>query len=440
VVGYLKWGLRSALAVGFSAFLVMNGHFQARVHGFGILVLITCINCSEQLQGDLLRKSLERLLGTSIGSLGAMCVLYVDDFFVPEACGWSAREFFYLAVIGAFTMGGVVLRARNHMRPLYDHSYFLSVASFDFLLLDLYKHAHQFLDGMYSILMVVVGGFFTVVMGLLCFPQYAGDELARLTAESLEVTATELEDALIILTACDAFEMDRQDIPSPGRCLREVQRMKQLASLALFEVRFFPPRRPYDKWPRLLNATATVDWTACLRTAEAAAAVCEVCDSVWNICEADDAVWENPSVSSSVGSFEAHSPCPCEAEVLAVLRDAIETVMYCAKALRLKTCEPDRPSLAPPELCEGCGDGRRFQEALLHRYGVFHDSCVRLEGALSAERERWPHSLKYAAVRMLSVQLPARMFACVSSAMTLAEEGILLPSVPGAYCKLVRAK
>lgn len=51
-----------------------------------------------------MRKSLERFLGTSVGSLAAMCVLYLDDYLIPEKYGWYAREDFYLFLIGAFTM------------------------------------------------------------------------------------------------------------------------------------------------------------------------------------------------------------------------------------------------------------------------------------------------------------------------------------------------
>ena len=55
-------------------------------------------------QGDLLRKSMERFIGTAVGSLLAMAVLVVDDSIVPEAKGWYAREEFYLTMIGTVTM------------------------------------------------------------------------------------------------------------------------------------------------------------------------------------------------------------------------------------------------------------------------------------------------------------------------------------------------
>ena len=58
------------------------------------------LNC----QGDLLRKSMERFVGTAVGSLLAMAVLVVDDSIVPEAKGWFAREEFYLTMIGSVTM------------------------------------------------------------------------------------------------------------------------------------------------------------------------------------------------------------------------------------------------------------------------------------------------------------------------------------------------
>lgn len=60
------------------------------------------------------------------------------------------------------------------MKPLYDYSFFLCVASFDFLLLDAFKHTNPFGDGLYSIFMVVIGSLFTVSIGVFCFPQFAG--------------------------------------------------------------------------------------------------------------------------------------------------------------------------------------------------------------------------------------------------------------------------
>ena len=71
------------------------------------------VDCPESLmmpvliawnQGDLLRKSMERFVGTAVGSLLAMAVLVVDDSIVPEAKGWYAREEFYLTMIGTVTM------------------------------------------------------------------------------------------------------------------------------------------------------------------------------------------------------------------------------------------------------------------------------------------------------------------------------------------------
>lgn len=70
--------------------------------------------------------------------------------------------------------GGVMLRSQNQMKPLYDYSYYLSIISFDFLILNSYKHVHQFQEGLFSIMMAMLGGVFTCVVGILVFPQYAG--------------------------------------------------------------------------------------------------------------------------------------------------------------------------------------------------------------------------------------------------------------------------
>ena len=84
-----------------------------------------------------------------------------------------------IAVIMVMTVvlvpqGGVLLRSFNKLKPLYDYSFFLGVLSFDYLLLDSFKHSNPLGEGILSIYMVVVGGFFTAAMGVFCLPQYAG--------------------------------------------------------------------------------------------------------------------------------------------------------------------------------------------------------------------------------------------------------------------------
>ena len=53
-----------------------------------------------------------------------------------------------------------------------------------------------------------------------------------------------------------------------------MDRMQQLASLALLEVRFFP--RCEDGQLDVMHTSFNMDWMLCLQTAEAAATVCEV--------------------------------------------------------------------------------------------------------------------------------------------------------------------
>lgn len=126
-------------------------------------------------QGDLLRKSFERALGTIVGGSAAMGVLYIDDFFVPEMLGWHARAEFYLTDVALFTAIGVYLRSQNTSTPAWDYSYFLAVLSFDFLLLDSFHDANQYQDSIARIAMVTLGGAITCAVGLVMFPQYAGE-------------------------------------------------------------------------------------------------------------------------------------------------------------------------------------------------------------------------------------------------------------------------
>lgn len=47
---------------------------------------------------------MERFLGTVIGGVAAMAVLFVDDYLVPEILGWNARAHFYLVDVAIFTV------------------------------------------------------------------------------------------------------------------------------------------------------------------------------------------------------------------------------------------------------------------------------------------------------------------------------------------------
>ena len=83
-------------------------------------------------------------------------------------------------MIGSFTMGGVLLRSMNRLSPAYDYTYLITVLTFDFLLLDSFADANQYRDGVYSILMVLLGGLFTCVVGVFLFPQFSGNPLQLL--------------------------------------------------------------------------------------------------------------------------------------------------------------------------------------------------------------------------------------------------------------------
>eukprot|EP00192_Tetraselmis_astigmatica_P005610 CAMPEP_0117685846 /NCGR_PEP_ID=MMETSP0804-20121206/22025_1 /TAXON_ID=1074897 /ORGANISM="Tetraselmis astigmatica, Strain CCMP880" /LENGTH=515 /DNA_ID=CAMNT_0005497281 /DNA_START=276 /DNA_END=1823 /DNA_ORIENTATION=- len=413
----LKWAIRSAVSVWFVALLVMDGRFEAKAHGYGILVLITCINCSEQLQGDLFRKSMERFLGTSIGTLAAMLVLSMDDFLVPETRGWYAREDFYLTIIVAFTMAGVLTRSRNTMKPLYDYSFSLSVLSFDFLLLDSYKHADQFRDGVFSILMVTLGGIFTCAVGTLLLPQFAGAQLVSLTADTLEAAAAQLERTAAAFFGCHPlFAPRRSNRPSADRCLQEIQMMEQLVSLAVFEVRLFPPPADGGR-ARLAHFSASMDWTVCIRTAEAAAAVCEVCECVQSICEAEGALW-------GTGDGLSFYPCPAQSLAVGAILEAVVLVQFCAASLR-----PSQQG----SMQRGYGsEGRKqFREALHARHTAFLGRLAELHRDVESSSSSNSGSMKSTAVRALSVQLPPRVHELVAAVSTLSDEGILEPPIVG---------
>jgi len=408
-----QWALRSGLSVGLSSLLVLDGHFQSRTHGYGILALITCINCSEKLQGDLLRKSMERFLGTSIGSFAAMLVLYLDDYVVPERMGWYAREDFYVAMITSITMGGVMLRSQNQMKPLYDYSYYLSIISFDFLILNSYKHVHQFQEGLFSIMMAMLGGVFTCVVGILVFPQYAGAELTRLTANSLEIAAAELESAgLRILDRVTPQQKDSNVLASV-RCLSEVKRMQELATLSVFELRFFSP--VHGGLQKLLpQVFARRDWQSCLKIAEAAALICEVCSAVRSICEAQYA-----STEERMGSSHTQRLQQCELEAVRVLKAAAEIVILCARIMR---AEDDKVKQYIDESIDDDVGGQyqvtTFQEDVNAEYAAFQYSVASLEAALSELEDTnaaMDGSMRHAAIRTLVVQLPPTVYACISS-------------------------
>ena len=173
----------------------------------------------------------------------------------------------------------------------------------------------------------------------------------------------------------------------------------------------------------------------------------QVCDSVQSVCEAEDAVWD-------IGRLEACSPCPCEEEVLDVVLEALGVIMCCSEALR-GSGEPrnrlfeSRNSLEDNEesWCSSsssangssggvgsvlpCSSRREFRELVLSKYSRFLEAVARLTAAMDAEKAAWPHSLKFAAIRAMSVQLPARVYACVCGLLKMMDEGIVTAPVAG---------
>ena len=169
-----------------------------------------------------------------------------------------------------------------------------------------------------------------------------------------------------------------------------------------------------------------------------------------SVCEAEDAVWD-------IGRLEACSPCPCEEEVLHVVLEALGVIMCCSEALRgsgepcKRPFEPRNSLVDRHKECSSCSissaDGstssggggsvlpccsrREFRELVLSKYSRFQEAVTRLTGAMEAEKGAWPHSLKFAAIRAMSVQLPARVYACVSGLLKMMDEGIVTAPVAG---------
>ena len=279
--GALRWAARCALCVSLSAALVLDTDLRVDVaHGYGIWALISVVNCSERLQGELLRKSAERLLGTLVGASGALLVLSVDDLINFKAVGgafhdtvrhWCAtsdalqdacdpggvlhalaadnyvtRGNFYLFCAAIVTIAGVYARATNRSSPNFDYFYFLSVLSFDFLTIDAYQQqlslwvavgfGSDTLAPQYRVYMVLLGAGLTTIAGLLAWPEYASDELrGRVSVDcaQLALLATGLPAALARPRESECAEFAAIE--------GNAAQIARLANLCTYEMRRFRP-------------------------------------------------------------------------------------------------------------------------------------------------------------------------------------------------------
>ena len=275
----LRWAVRVALCVCVSASLVLDTDLRVDVaHGYGIWALISVVNCSERLQGDLMRKSVERFAGTLVGSAAALMVLQVDDLIsfrsigewvadnaellhLPAAAAdgaWVSRGSFYLCCVFVYTIGAVFARASNKQSPNWDYFFFLSVLSFDFLCIDAYQQQISMWVAMgfgssttgpqYRVYMVLLGALLTVLAGLLVWPTYASTELR-------ERVSTDC--ARLALLASDAGNDGVTDCASESEDFRQLEAgaaiIERLSNLCKYEARVFST-------PNGLRASRGMEW------------------------------------------------------------------------------------------------------------------------------------------------------------------------------------
>jgi len=420
--GNVSWAVRSALSVCASAVLVLNGSIVRHIsHGYGIWALITCVNCNEKLQGDLLRKSMERAAGTAIGGFAAMAVLFFDDYFVPEVLGWNARAHFYLMDVGLFTVAGVYLRAINKASPAFDYSYFLAVLSFDFLLLDSFSDANQYLDSMERIFMVSAGGLLTCGIGTTILPQYGGQELTAMSAEAFEGTA-----ALLEVTASSLVMAFSARSHGPSALPPEINlaQAKRLADLSRYEVRLFPPAKSQkgdEANSRLPRLSFQMDWGHFVQA-------CRTAQDVREVCKSAEMIFETGMPSS------VSPPANFEVELIVMVEEAAAVLRHCSDHLRSSWKRARRgPGFAMaghwevvPPLWEDCDENLvRFEaalQALEQRLGAVH-SIPAAEATGGACHQQM--DLQLAAVRLLAGRMRDKLLACVDAVKSVEAAGLL---------------
>jgi len=421
--GSITWGVRSAVSVCLSAMLVLDGKLVRYIsQGYGIWAIITCINCNEKFQGDLLRKSFERALGTIVGGSAAMGVLYIDDFFVPEMLGWHARAEFYLTDVALFTAIGVYLRSQNTSTPAWDYSYFLAVLSFDFLLLDSFHDANQYQDSIARIAMVTLGGAITCAVGLVMFPQYAGQELMALSADALEGTASLLEvtaSALVMSYGAQAY--------GAGACPAPIDmgQIRRMSDAARYELCMFPAdgkgHGPGERlFPRL---SAKMDWFRYLHACRTAQEVRELCQSAAMFFQAGASDIEAmPYLSTTY-----------EVELVVMVEEAASVLRFCSDTLRRgrKTAARGRglSALRPFRRTRDMRNSfeermERFQHARKALHGRL-DECLLPSPPQTCSHFSSLVSLQLAAVRLIATKLEDKLAACVLAMEEIEAAGLL---------------
>mmetsp|Transcript_41093 Transcript_41093/g.73881 ORF Transcript_41093/g.73881 Transcript_41093/m.73881 type:complete len:364 (-) Transcript_41093:661-1752(-) len=351
-----------------------------------------------------------------------MGVLYIDDIWVPEMMGWNARAEFYLSDVALFTMIGVYLRSQNKSSPAWDYSYFLAVLSFDFLLLDSFSDVNQYQDSIARIAMVTLGGIITCGVGLVMFPQYAGEELMALSADALEGTASVLEvTAAALVMSYGAQAYGANACPPPI----DMGQVRRMGDAARYELRVFPAdgkgHGPGERlFPRL---SAKMDWFRYLTVCEKAQEIRELCRSASMFSQAGlSQLAAIPYMSSNY-----------QVELVVMVEEGASLLRFCADTLRRgrKLASRGRgvsalmPFKRNHELRNSLAERmERFQ----HARQALHDrldECIVPPPPQTCTHFAARVNLQLAAVRLIAEQLEERLVACAESMEEIEASGLL---------------
>eukprot|EP00253_Pinus_taeda_P003296 PITA_03296 len=175
-----------------SLFYFMNPLFETVTWGMTVWSVMTVVVVFEFTAGATLSKGLNRMLATLFGGL-----LAVGTNYVAVHVGHNSEPIVIGAAVFLISAAATFARFLPKIKARYDYGVLIFVLSFSFMAISGYRVNNLFEVAYKRLGTIIIGCILCILISLLIFPVWAGEDLHRLIIKNLEGLAKSLEGCMI---------------------------------------------------------------------------------------------------------------------------------------------------------------------------------------------------------------------------------------------------
>eukprot|EP00253_Pinus_taeda_P003297 PITA_03297 len=175
-----------------SLFYFMNPLFKTVTWGMTVWSIMTVVVVFEFTAGATLSKGLNRMLATLFGGL-----LAVGTNYVAVHVGHNSEPIVIGAAVFLISAAATFARFLPKIKARYDYGVLIFVLSFSFMAISGYRVDNLFEVSYQRLGTIILGCILCILISLLIFPIWAGEDLHKLIIRNLEGLAKSLEGCMI---------------------------------------------------------------------------------------------------------------------------------------------------------------------------------------------------------------------------------------------------